>query len=342
MKKARRRWLGAIPVLVAAVVVGGLVGGTASGASDSGAQASAKKKKKDRGCQPAKEVVAIIDDSGSMADSDPAKFRTALLDAFASINDGKTFGGVEFGSSANALWSRGQLPGVVGSMRASFGIVNADNGGTNYDAGFGVANFTQPKADARIFLSDGLASPPAQHLTPKIKTFVVALGQDFVTDPQTAQLLGNIASQTGGPPPFLIADASQVQPVAGAISAALECTGTPITFNDLFQTQGQAVAHDFTATGRKANILVTWPTIGVTLTPTVTGSSGGKASVSAVKQNTANGSTFSSIKLDGLKKGAKVSFNVAASVLPEGTIGTTQVVRSKASKKKGKGKKRKK
>ena len=327
-----RRWFAAVPVLVLAIALGGVYG---SSVSASPTADSAGKKKK-RGCEPAKEVVAIIDDSGSMSGSDPSKFRTAFLDAFAGINDGKRFGGVEFGSTANALWSPGQLPGVIPFMRSSFGLVDADNGGTDYDAGFGVANFTQPKADARIFLSDGLASPPTQHLTPKVKTFVIALGADFAADPSAQALLSQIASQTGGPPPFLISDPSQLQPVAANISAALECGGRPITFSDLFQTAGQTVTHQFRAQGAKANILTTWPTTGVTLTPTVTNTSGGKASIAKVRKTTGAGATFGSVKLTGLRKGTKVKFDVTATVLPQGVIGTTQVVRSKASTKKKK------
>ena len=327
-----RRWFAAVPVLVLAIALGGVYGSSVSAAPT--ADNAAKKKK--RGCEPAKEVVAIIDDSGSMSGSDPSKFRTAFLDAFAGINDGKRFGGVEFGSTANALWSPGQLPGVIPAMRASFGLVDADNGGTDYDAGFGVANFTQPKADARIFLSDGLASPPTQHLTPKIKTYVIALGQDFAADPSAQALLSQIAAQTGGPPPFLISDPAQLQPVAGAITSGLECGGKLITFSDLFQTQGQSVDHSFRAKGPKANILTTWSTTGVTLTPTVTGSR--SASVAKVRQTTGSGATFGSVKLTGLDEGDKVSFNVTASLLPQGTIGTTQIIRSKA---KGKKKKKK-
>jgi hypothetical protein len=52
------------------------------------------------------------------------------------------------------------------------------------------------------------------------------------------------------------------------------------------------------------------------------------------------GAQFSAVQLSGLKKGAKVTFSVTANVLPQSTIGTTQVIRSKS--KKGKKKRKKK
>jgi hypothetical protein len=318
MKTKHLKWLGATPVLaiVFALVVSG------------GATAATSKK---TGCVPATSGMAILDDSGSMSSSDPLNYRTALVDAFAGINDGFKLGGVEFGSTADVLWSPGKIPGVIPAMRASFPLVAADNGGTDYDTGFSLANSILRKADIRIFLSDGLASPPTAHLTPKIKTFVVGLG-DVAADPTAQALLAKIAKDTGGPPPYLITDASQLQPVAGAISSAAACAGRVITFTDAFATVGQVFSHVFTAKGSTANILTTWPTQGVTITPTVGGPK--TATVAKVTSTTGSGATFSSVKLKGLKKGKKVKFKVTATTLPSPTTATTQVVRSKVKKKK--------
>jgi hypothetical protein len=49
-------------------------------------------------CKQAKNVEAIIDDSGSMFDSDPSKFRTSLLSAFANL--GSNNGWSSAGSSS--------------------------------------------------------------------------------------------------------------------------------------------------------------------------------------------------------------------------------------------------
>jgi hypothetical protein len=320
MRRKHLRWLGATPVLAAVIALTASSGATASPTASAAAG----------GCVPASSVEAIIDDSGSMSSSDPSKFRTALLGAFASVNDGLKFGAVEFGSTADVLFAPAKIPGVIPKMNASFSLVDADNGGTDYDSGFALANSQNRKAGARIFLSDGLASPPILHIHPKIKTFVVGLG-DVASDPTAQAVLAKIAKDTGGPPPYLITDASQLQPVAGAITAAIGCSAKVITYTDSFATAGQAFTHVFRATGEKAKILTTWPTAGVTITPTVGGTS--KASVAKVTAKSSHGATFSSIRLKGLKRGKKVKLKVTASVLPSATTATTQVIRSKVRKK---------
>jgi hypothetical protein len=323
MSKKHLRGLGAIPVLAAVIALAASSGATASPT----ASAAAVKK----GCVPATSVEAIIDDSGSMSTSDPSKFRTALLGAFASINDGLKFGAVEFGSTADVLFAPARIPGVIPKMNASFSLVDANNGGTDYDSGFRLANSQNRTAGARIFLSDGLASPPLLHVHPKIKTFVVGLGVDVVSDPTAQAVLAKIAKDTGGPRPFLITDASQLQPVAGAITAAIGCGGKAIKFTDSFATAGQVVNHTFRAKGETAKILTTWPTTGVTITPTVGGAP--RASVAKVRVTTSSGATFSAVKLKGLKRGKKVKFKVTATTLPTPTTATTQVIRSKAKRK---------
>jgi hypothetical protein len=286
-------------------------------------------------CQRATNFEAIIDDSGSMSGSDPSKFRTKLLDTFANIgaNNGKTLGGVEFGSTANPLFGPGTIPGIIPAMNASFVQVDADNGGTDYDAGFAAGNAQNPNANARIFLSDGLASEPTQHLNPKIKTYVVGLG--LSNNQQAIDLLTKIANDTGGPPPFLIEEASQLQPVAGAITALGNCKNL-VTFTDTFARQGQQFGHAFKAKGKAADILTTWPNVGtlldlIKIRATLGGqplaNSSELAQTARVTTKKKKGATFTTIRLKGLKKGAKVKFKVKAKALAEATVGTTQVIR---------------
>jgi hypothetical protein len=293
-------------------------GGPASAAP--GAHASA--------CKPQNNAEAIIDDSGSMSGSDPGKLRTQLLDVYASIgaNQGKTLGGVEFGSDADQLFAPGTIPGVIPAMDASFALVDADNGGTDYDAGFNAANSSNPGADNRIFLTDGEASPPTAHLTPNIPTYVVGLG---LSSSNAQQLLNSIANDTHAPPPLLVDDASQLQPVAGAITAYQDCKRL-VTFTDQFSRQGQQFGHAFKASGKSADILTTWPNAGSILDIVkVLQPNAGKAVATAAKVKTTKkrGTTFTTIRLRGLKKGKKVKFKVKAKALAGSTIGTTQVIR---------------
>src|SRR3954453_19137825 len=104
-------------------------------ALSAGGSASASPAAHASACQKATNIEAIIDDSGSMDSTDPGKFRTTLLDAFAALQQkqGKTLGGVEFGDTADVLFAPAPIPGVIPAMDASFPLVNADNGSTDYN-----------------------------------------------------------------------------------------------------------------------------------------------------------------------------------------------------------------
>lgn len=311
------RWLGAAPVLAAMVALGASGGAAASPTATASAG----------NCVVAKNVEAIIDDSGSMSFSDPSKFRASLLDAFAgsSANNGKIFGGTEFGSTSNPLFGPATIPGVIPAMQASFAQVDANNGGTNYQLAFSGATAHNGTADARIFLTDGLASKPTSHTSPKVPTYVVGLG-DVASDPTAQTLLSQIAAETGGPPPFLVPDASALLPVAGAITAAVNCKAPPITVRRVFSKAGQVFQISFKPTGKSADILITWPGVGTVIVPSL-GGGGGGASSAKIKIKVKRGSTFSSAKLKGLKKGKKVKFKVKAKILPAPTTATIQIIR---------------
>lgn len=294
-------------------------------------------------CTEAKNVEAIIDDSGSMSSEDPGKFRTQLLSAFANIgiNNGTLFGGIEFGSSVNNLFGPAKIPAGNVAMQNSFIQVDANNGGTNFDLAFSGANGHNGTADARIFLTDGLAAAPNSHKSPPTKTYVVGLG-DIVTDPQAQQVLAQIAADTGGPPPFLVNDASQVQPVAAAITAGVNCKALPLTFTKLFTKQGQLVTYSFKSKSKTADILISWDNATASIDPLgflVAAGKGKAASVSSlatmakkkkakVKVKKKKGTTFVTVKLKKLKKGKKIRFKVKAKKLPSGpTTVTTQIIR---------------
>jgi hypothetical protein len=281
-------------------------------------------------CVQSKNTEVVLDDSGSMAATDPGKLRTKLLDVYASIgaNNGKMLGGVEFGSTADLLFSPAKIPGVIPAMDASFSMVNHDNGGTDYDAGFSLGNSSNRNATSRLFLTDGQASPPTQHLHPNIPTYVVGLGSDLTSDPGAQSLLQSIASQTKGKL-FLVQDASQLQPVAGSITAAQDC-GSVLTIIRQFSTVGQQFKLSFKAKKSSADILLTWPGAGPILD--ILGIGAGKASASsvahaAVKTRKKKGTTFTTVHLKGLNRGQKVKFKIKATTLPSPTVGTTQIIR---------------
>lgn len=321
---------------LAALIVLVISGGGSAAAGDQSASTSAV------ACKPAKNVEAIIDDSGSMSASDPAKFRLSLLNAFVNIgtNNGLVFGGGEFGSAYNPLFGPGTIPGVITPMQASFVQVDSDNGGTDYQEAFAGATAHNGAADARIFLTDGLATPPTSHLAPRVKTYVIALGADFASDPDAQALLGQIAADTGGPAPFLVVDPSQIQAVAGAITAAINCKKPPLTFTNLFDKQGEQVGYAFKPDGKSADILISWGNPTTLLDPagfSIQGGRGGGASSSLatlakkgkakIKVKEKKGATFVTVKLKGLKKGKKVKFKVKAKKLSAPTVGTTQIIR---------------
>src|SRR3712207_376928 len=108
------------------------------------------------GCTPRSNIEAIIDDSGSMDFNDFERLRNQGMGLFIDTNTSKTLGAVEFGSEANSIFTPRPIAGNEAFMKGELDrLVRADNGGTNYNAGFNQANTENPGADGRIFLTDG-------------------------------------------------------------------------------------------------------------------------------------------------------------------------------------------
>jgi len=174
-----------------------------------------------------------------------------------------------------------------------------------------------------------------------VKTFVVGIG-DFAATASGSSVLTQIAAETGGPLPFLVQDSSQVQPVAGAISAAINCKTPPLTFTKTFTKQGEQVTYGFKPDGSTADILISWNSATSILDPkqfTVAsvGKKGRKGSASLatllrkgkakVRATEKKGATFATVSLRGLKKGKKIKFKVKAAQLSIPTITTTQIIK---------------
>jgi hypothetical protein len=114
----------------AAVVVGGLVSAALvipGAASPAGAAAAA--------CAPVTNIQAIIDDSGSMAGTDPNRLRIQAMDLLINALDSSTtVGAVDFGSTADVVFAPAAVGPNAAAMKASLDtLVQADNGGTDYN-----------------------------------------------------------------------------------------------------------------------------------------------------------------------------------------------------------------
>jgi len=220
------------------------------------------------GCKPANNVEAIIDDSGSMALSDRNELRRTGLELFigAGSNQKKTLGAVEFGTDAATVFAPrvigasavGRKP-MITALRLS---IDANNGGTNYDAGFIKAFQDNPKADARIFLTDGANNGTFLNThRAGARTYVVGLGigAPGPTNPD-ANRLQQIATETGGIY-FPGVDAATFQPTFNAITAAVSCLQAPRAFvSKPFTKAGQTSSGTapITRSTRNVDVVLNW------------------------------------------------------------------------------------
>ena len=298
-------------MLPAAVLIVGL-------ASGSGAAAATKSAGT---CTPAKNIEGIIDDSGSMALNDSERNRAGLIQTIAFFNQDKTMGAVEFGSDADNLFGPEPVGPNLAAITGSLNAIQADNGGTDYDAAFTLANALNPGANARIFLSDGEPNTdpnPALWTTPKIPAYVVGFGSADFT------VLNQIASDTGGPPPFAITSQNDILNKAMIINARLNCLPDPVIGSKSFAHSGQTKGAGLTPAGTSAEVLISWGNPGQVFKAFgFTQGNGGakKGSASAAKKGghvgvRANrGSNFIALDLTGLKPGKRLKFRLRAKTL---------------------------
>jgi hypothetical protein len=210
--------------VVTALSVGTIVGGAVAVPFGASAQTP--------GCTAANNVEAIIDDSGSMNSTDPNRLRKSGMDLLLNkpSNDNKTFGAVEFGTDAAALFG----PDVVAANRASFlqmldQRIQANDGSTDYNDAFNLAKTHNPNAQARIFLTDGAHNAGAYQNGHQggPRTYVVGLG-NFQAQPDDAARLQQIANETGGKY-FAQQDASSLQSTMNQIDSLIACRQITIT-----------------------------------------------------------------------------------------------------------------
>jgi von Willebrand factor type A domain len=289
----------------------GLLAALAMGGGASGAGAASLPN-----CTVANNLEAIIDDSGSMSITDDQRFRVDMVNILATLNPDKEMGGVEFGSDAASLFLANPIGPNLGVIKSALNAVQADNGGTDYEQGFTVANAQNPTANARVFLSDGEPNfPPDPNVwkSPNIKTYVVGFG---TVDPT---VLTQIATDTGGPAPFNVTNTAQLRTVAAIINARINCEPDPIQITKTLRA-GQVKGLSFGADGNTAQIVTSWTPGSKIQVFGFTQGGGGHASAIAqsakkrgghVKAKQTRGGSYTVIDLSHLHKG-RVRFKIKA------------------------------
>jgi hypothetical protein len=258
-----------------------------------------------------------------------------MIEILTDLDRGLTQGAVEFGSNANSLFApllpvQGKnTPAVANGML----VIDADNGGTDYNAGFDLARLENPNANARMFLSDGENGGVYNngHLNPNIKTYVVGFGGALSTD--GAALLNRIAVETGGAL-FTPTTPQQIMDTAMTIHARINCETDPLKITQQFNQQGQVKNASFKATGPTAELVTTQPFTGQVIAPFnfTQGGGGGKSVASTaakrkggVKAKSTRGDNYVAVRLKGLRKGKKVRFKVKAKKLTLPSAAVTSI-----------------
>jgi hypothetical protein len=276
------------------------------------------------------------------------------MDLLINALDAKTnLGAIEFGSSfdpatpsADVVFPTEPVGAHAAAMKAALDAkIQADAGGTDYNAAFDTARAAAPGAQARIFLTDGghnagtyndthLNAPP-QAQTP---TYVIGFGTGL-SQPEDQARLAKIASDTGGRY-FPLPDSSALQSVMNQIETKLTCQSAPKTFSDAL-AQGKSKSHKVTIAGRtkSAQLALSWTSpldrfrisgLKVVRHGRVVARPARKR-IRKLKVNVRTGSTFAVVKVSRLVKGTlrfKVSATTIGSGQPKVTL-TTQVSQSR-------------
>jgi hypothetical protein len=284
-------------------------------------------------CVVANNLEAIIDDSGSMSATDSQRFRADLVDILATFNPDKQMGAVQFGSDASALFTPSPIGPNLAAIHNALNLIQADDGGTDYEAGFTLANAQNPSANARIFLSDGepnFAPDPNVWRTPRILTYVVGFG---TVDPTVLQ---QIATDTGGPAPFNVTNASDLRTVAMIINARINCEPDPQLRTKTLNRAGQVKGLSFAPDGNTAQVVLSWPNAGTVIKAFsfFQGKGGAKASLASaakkkkghrVTARVTKGATYTAIDLSNIRKGA-VRFKIKAKKVAGPTNVTAAII----------------
>ncbi|MDQ6751333.1 MAG: VWA domain-containing protein [Actinomycetota bacterium] len=286
-------------------------------------------------CAPVSNIEAVIDDSGSMAGTDINKLRVAGLNLLIDTqgNEQKTLGAVEFGDAADTVFAPGLIgPNALAMKGALKAKITADNGTTDYNGAFNLANADNPAAKARIFLTDG-GHNAGDYLNGhlgggKPPTYVIGFGSS--TGGADGARLAQIASDTGGQY-FPQTDSTTLQTVMNRIGAILNCLPVPAQYTDSFSKVGQTRSHSFSVSSKlkTLTLVLSWPDPNSRYDAKIT-SNGGKAVSAKLRVTRRRGATFVTVQAKGLKKG-RFKFQVKAKRLGSSVASdraTTQVIKA--------------
>ncbi len=301
-------------------------------------------------CAKATNIEAIIDDSGSMAVTDAGRLRVQAMNLLIdTLSPSTQLGAVEFGSAlfetpgADTVFPPQPVGPNAATMRTALEAkIHADNGATDYNAAFAQSDADNPSADARIFLTDGghdIGTYNEAHLVHNVPTYVIGFGG--ITLPEDQARLKKIAADTGGSY-FPLTDSSRLQAVMNNIEAALTCQTPPRQFTDTL-AKGASKLHSISigAATKSIQITLTWASpldkfklSGLRLTGPrgliAVASRPHKPKPRKLKVTTTASSTFTVVKVSGLRKG-QLHFAVKATTIgsgaPKVTL-TTQVGQS--------------
>jgi len=294
-------------------------------------------------CTKATNIEAIIDDSGSMAGTDPNRLRVQAMDLLINALDGSTsLGAIEFGSAADAVFAPAPVGANATAMKTSLDtLIQADNGGTDYNLAFDTARTANPGATARIFLTDGGHNSGDYlngHLNPappQTPTYVVGFSAGL-SAPEDQARLQQIAADTGGKY-YPLPDSSSLQSVLNEIETQLTCQSAPKTFTDNLKP-GKSKQHSVTISrhSKSAQLALTWASPFdkfkiKDLTITQHGHVIAARGVRHLKVKVTKGSTYIVVKVTRLVAG-KLHFKVKAVKIGSGApsvVLTTQVSQSK-------------
>lgn len=165
----------------------------------------------------AKDLVIVIDKSGSMSGTKISEARDAASYMVNNLNIGDQFNVIVFDYDA-ASWSTGLQPYTAATMTSALNWISSiqAGGGTNINSAItlGINNYqTSPPDHARplVFLTDGVdsqsnsvilnnASQLRQQIAPDLQLFTFGIGEGF-----NEQLLNQLAVQNNGVSQFLAA-----------------------------------------------------------------------------------------------------------------------------------------
>jgi hypothetical protein len=301
-------------------------------------------------CSPVTNIEAIVDDSGSMTITDSNRLRVSALDLLIDTpgNEKITLGAVEFGGTfgtfpgqppaSDTVFPPEAIGGNAAAMRAALDQkIHADNGLTDYNAAFAQAQSDNPKARARIFLTDGGhdAGPYNNGHRGGPPTYVIGFGS--ATSGADGQRLQQIADDTHGKY-FPQTDSSKLQAVMNQIGTTLTCQSPPVRFVDAFKRVGQGKPHAvaLAASARTAQLTLTWdnPADKFTVSRVRIVNHGRTVALARARHlrlTTRRGATFLVVKVSGLTRGS-LRFTVKPTTLGSNASKvslTTQVTQSR-------------